>query len=406
MQAVFTTVSAVCVTGLTVVDTGSHWSASGEVIILALIQHGGLGIMTLASVIVLALSGRLGASARDAANAERTALHIGEVGKMLVGVIRFSFAFEAIGAVLLLIGFRAAHDRPLATDLWHSVFHSVSAFNNAGFGLLPDNLSSYVGHWWINAVVAALVVAGGIGFPVLMEIGRRWRSAARSRPKLSLHTRITLITTAVLLALGTGVILAGEWTNGGTLGPMSTPQKVLAAAFQSVQTRTAGFNTIDIGAMDSVSWLLMSMLMFVGGGSAGTAGGIKVTTFAVIALMIWSEVRGDADVHAHRRRLPERTQRRAVAIAAISMGAVVAGSMAIKATSDTDLDRSLFEATSAFGTVGLSTGITAGLPQPAQAVLIGLMYLGRLGPLTLGTALVLRERHLRFRYPEEQPILG
>jgi potassium uptake TrkH family protein len=406
MQAVFTTVSAVCVTGLTVVDTGSHWSASGEVIILALIQLGGLGIMTLASVIVLALSGRLGASARDAANAERTALHIGEVGKMLVGVIRFSFVFEAIGAVLLLIGFRAAHDRPLATDLWHSVFHSVSAFNNAGFGLLPDNLSGYVGNWWINGVIAVLVISGGIGFPVLMEIGRRWRSAARSRPKLSLHTRITLITTAVLLALGTGVILAGEWTNGGTLGPMSTPQKVLAAAFQSVQTRTAGFNTIDIGAMDSVSWLLMSMLMFVGGGSAGTAGGIKVTTFAVIALMIWSEVRGDADVHAHRRRLPERTQRRAVAIAAISMGAVVAGSMAIKATSDTDLDRSLFEATSAFGTVGLSTGITAGLPQPAQAVLIGLMYLGRLGPLTLGTALVLRERHLRFRYPEEQPILG
>ena len=406
MQAVFTTVSAVCVTGLTVVDTGSHWSASGEVIILALIQLGGLGIMTLASVIVLALSGRLGASARDVANAERTALHIGEVGKMLVGVIRFSFVFEAIGAVLLLIGFRAAHDRPLATDLWHSVFHSVSAFNNAGFGLLPDNLSGYVGNWWINGVIAVLVVSGGIGFPVLMEIGRRWRSAARSRPKLSLHTRITLITTAVLLAFGTGVILAGEWTNGGTLGPMSTPQKVLAAAFQSVQTRTAGFNTIDIGAMDSVSWLLMSMLMFVGGGSAGTAGGIKVTTFAVIALMIWSEVRGDADVHAHRRRLPERTQRRAVAIAAISMGAVVAGSMAIKATSDTDLDRSLFEATSAFGTVGLSTGITAGLPQPAQAVLIGLMYLGRLGPLTLGTALVLRERHLRFRYPEEQPILG
>ncbi len=406
MQAVFTAVSAVCVTGLTIVDTGSHWAAPGEVIILALIQLGGLGIMTLASIIVLALSGRLGANARGAANAERTAVHIGEVGRMLVAVIRFSFVFEAVGAVLLLVGFRAAHDRPWATDVWHSVFHSVSAFNNAGFGLLSDNLSSYVGNWWINGVIGALVVSGGIGFPVLMEIGRRWRSAGGVRPRLSLHTRITLITTAALLVLGTCVILAGEWTNGGTLGPLSTPQKILAAAFQSVQTRTAGFNSIDIGAMDSVSWLLMSMLMFVGGGSAGTAGGIKVTTFAVIALMIWSELRGDADVHAHRRRLPERTQRRAVAIAAISMGAVVAGSMAIKAMSDTDLDRSLFEATSAFGTVGLTTGITGGLPQPAQAVLIGLMYLGRLGPLTLGTALVLRERHLRFRYPEEQPILG
>lgn len=406
MQAVFTAVSAVCVTGLTVVDTGSHWSAPGEVIVLVLVQLGGLGIMTLASLIVLALSGRLGAGARDVAHAERTAGHIGEVGTLLVAVIRFSFAFEAAGAVLLLVGFRVAHDRPWATDAWHSVFHSVSAFNNAGFGLLPDNLSSYVGNWWINGVIAALVMSGGIGFPVLMELDRRWRSRRGTRPGLTLHTRITLITTAVLLALGTVVLLVGEWTNGGTLGPLSTPQKVLAAGFQSVQTRTAGFNSIDIGAMDSVSWLLMSMLMFVGGGSAGTAGGIKVTTFAVIALMIWSEVRGDADVHAHRRRLPERAQRRAVAIAAVSMGAVVTGSMAIKALSDTDLDRSLFEATSAFGTVGLSTGITAGLPQPAQAVLIGLMYLGRLGPLTLGTALVLRERHRRFRYPEEQPILG
>jgi trk system potassium uptake protein len=406
MQAVFTAVSAVCVTGLTVVDTGTHWSAAGELIVLVLIQLGGLGIMTLASIIVLALSGRLGAQARGFANAERSAMHTGEIGKMLVAVIRFSFAFEAVGAVLLLIGFRLAHDRAWSTDLWHSVFHSVSAFNNAGFGLLSDSLSSYVGNWWINGVIAALVMSGGIGFPVLMELARRWRSKRGVRQKLSLHTRITLITTALLFAVGGGVILAAEWTNRNTLGSLSTPHKVVAALFQSVQTRTAGFNTIDIGAMDSVSWLLMSMLMFIGGGSAGTAGGIKVTTFAVIALMIWSELRGDADVHVHRRRLPERTQRRAVAIAAISMGAVIVGSMAIKAMSHIDLDRSLFEASSAFGTVGLTTGITAALPDPAQAVLIGLMYLGRLGPLTLGTALVLRERHLRFRFPEEQPILG
>ena len=407
MQALFTAVSAVCVTGLTVVDTGTHWSAAGEVMVLGLVQIGGLGIMTLASVVVLALNRRIGVQHRGLANAERTATSAGEIRPLLVAVVKFSFALEFIGAVLLVIGFRFAHDRAWATDLWHGVFHSVSAFNNAGFGLRSDNLTAYVGNWWINGVIAALVILGGIGFPVLLELRRRYASPrGQQRTPLTLHTRITLVATGVLLVMGTVLIAAAEWTDGRTLGAMSVPEKLLASGFQSVQTRTAGFNSIDIGAMDSFSWLLMSMLMFVGGGSAGTAGGIKVTTFAVIALMIWSEVRGDADVHAYRRRLPERTQRRAVAIAAVSMGAVVAGSLAIKSLSRTDLDRSLFEATSAFGTVGLSTGITASLPEPAQAVLIGLMYLGRLGPLTLGAALVLRERQRRFRYPEEQPILG
>jgi potassium uptake TrkH family protein len=406
MQALFTAVSAVCVTGLTVVDTGTHWSAAGEVVVLGLIQIGGLGIMTLASIVVLALNRRLGVQAKHLANAERTAVSTGEIRPLLVGVVRYSLAFEAVGAVLLVIGFRFAHDRAWTTDLWHGVFHSVSAFNNAGFGLRSDSLSAYVGNWWINGVVVALVICGGIGFPVLLELRRRMSTQRPQRKALTLHTRITLITTVVLLVVGTVVVLAIEWTDGRTIGSMSIPEKFLASAFQSVQTRTAGFNSIDIGAMDTVSWMLMSVLMFIGGGSAGTAGGIKVTTFAVIALVIWAEVRGDADVHAHRRRLPERTQRRAVAIAAISMGAVVVGSLAIKSLSATDLDRALFEATSAFGTVGLSTGITPSLPEPAQAVLIGLMYLGRLGPLTLGTALVLRERHLRFRYPEEQPILG
>ncbi len=406
MQALFTAVSAVCVTGLTVVDTGTHWSAVGEVIVLGLVQIGGIGIMTLASVVVLALNRRIGLQGRYLANAERTAVSSGEVRPLLVAVIRFSLAFEAAGAVLLFVGFRVAHDRTAAVDLWHAVFHSVSAFNNAGFGLLPDNLSTYVGNWWVNAVIASLVIVGGIGFPVLLELSRRARTPRPDRRRLTLHTRLTLLTTVGLLVFGTLALLAAEWADDGTLGPLSVPEKALAAAFQSVQTRTAGFNSIDIGAMDSVTWLLMSVLMFIGGGSAGTAGGIKVTTFAVIALMIWAEVRGDTDVRAHLRRIPDRAQRRAVAIAAISMGAVVAGSMAIKSLSPADLDRSLFEATSAFGTVGLSTGITASLPEPAQAVLVGLMYLGRLGPLTLGTALVMRERHLRYRYPEEQPILG
>lgn len=406
VQALFTAVSAVCVTGLTVVDTATHWSPAGQVIVLALIQLGGLGIMTLASLVVLALNRRLGLQSKHLANTERAAANSGDVRPLLVAVVRFTFLLEFVGALLLVVGFRFAHDRPLATDLWHGVFHSVSAFNNAGFGLLSDNLTAYAGNWWISGVICALVILGGIGFPVLMELAERARTPKASRRVITLHTRVTLVTTCVLLVLGTVVLLVAEWGRRSTFGPMSVPEKLLAAAFHSVQTRTAGFNSIDIGALDTVSWLLMSILMFVGGGSAGTAGGIKVSTFAVIALMIWAEARGDLDVRAHRRRLPERAQRRAVAIAAISMGAVMVGSMLIKSLSDIDLDRSLFEATSAFGTVGLTTGITGDLPEPAQLVLVGLMYLGRIGPLTLGAALVLRERNIRFRYPEEQPILG
>ncbi|MCB1000821.1 MAG: TrkH family potassium uptake protein [Acidimicrobiales bacterium] len=408
IDALFTATSAVCVTGLTVVDTGGHWSAFGEVVVLSLIQIGGLGIMTMASVVVLALNRRLGLGARHLAFAERSAGSSGEVRPLLVAVIRFTLVFEAVGAALLFVGFRHAHERGVATDAWHAVFHSVSAFNNAGFGLRPDSLVAYVDHWWINLVISTLVIGGGLGFPVLLELwARRPRRGGRNeRRALTLHTRLTLVTVGGLLAVGTVALLAAEWSNHATVGQSSVPERVLAMFFQSVQARTAGFNSVDIGQMNTVSWMLLSVLMFIGGGSASTAGGIKVTTFALVAMMIWSEIRGDDDVTLFGRRVPERTQRRAVAIAAISMGAVVVCGMALVWLSSTTLDRALFEVTSAFGTAGLSTGITAGLPDAALAILIGLMYLGRLGPLTLGAALVMRERRRRYRYPEEQPILG
>ncbi|MEX1105538.1 MAG: potassium transporter TrkG [Ilumatobacteraceae bacterium] len=409
LEALFTATSAVCVTGLTVVDTATHWSGFGKVVILALVQLGGLGIMTLASFVVLRLNRRLGVNAKQLANTERAATTTGEVGSLLVAVVRFSMWFEGIGAVLLFLAFRLGHDQGWADAAWGGVFHSVTAFNNAGFGLRSDNLVTFVDDPFVNIVVMVLVVAGGLGFPVLMELRRkipRGRAAVLARRPLSLHTRVTLITSGGLLAVGTFMLLATEWTNGGTLGPMPIGEKVMAASFQSVQTRTAGFNTIDIGAMNQASWLVMSVLMFIGGGSASTAGGIKVTTFAIIGMMIWSEVRGDADVNIHRRRIAERAQRRAVAIAALSLGAVVGAGLVFVAISPFDIDQSLFEVTSAFGTVGLTTGITAALGPAPQLVLVALMYLGRLGPLTLGAALVLRERDLRFRYPEEQPIIG
>ena len=406
LDALFTATSAVCVTGLTVVDTGTHWSGVGQVIVLGLVQIGGLGIMTLASFVALVLNRRLGMNAQQLANTERAAPDAGEVRSLLVSVVRFSLWFEAVGALLLFVAFHIVHDAGWRTAAWDAVFHSVTAFNNAGFGLRSDSLVQYVGDPFINVVVMVLVVCGGLGFPVLIELGRRYRRAERNRRPLSLHSRLTLLTTAGLLVVGTVALVMMEWTNPLSLGPKPVAEKVMAAMFQSVQTRTAGFNSLDVSVMNPASWLVMSVLMFIGGGSASTAGGIKVTTFAVIGMMIWSEVRGDGDVNVHRRRIGERAQRRAVAIAALSMGAVVGAGLVIVAISPFDIDRSLFEATSAFSTTGLSTGITAALPSSAQLVLVGLMYLGRLGPLTLGAALVLRERHLRFRYPEEQPIIG
>jgi potassium uptake TrkH family protein len=406
VQALFTATSAVCVTGLTVVDTGAHWSALGEIVILALIQLGGLGIMTLASTIVLVLNRKLGVASRLVTQTETGSLHVGEVRPFIFAIVRFSLAFEAIGATILTFRFLTAYDYSVSQAVWHGIFHSVSAFNNAGFGLRSDNMTLFVEDWWVNGTIGALIVFGGLGFPVMLELLARYRTPRRRRQRLSLHSRITLAATAVLIVAGTIALSISEWTNPATFGSLSTPDSILAAAFHSIQTRTAGFNTVDIGAMNPGSWLIMSILMFIGGGSASTAGGIKVTTFTIIALMIWAEIRGERDVTVFGRRLGERPQRQAIALAALALGACVTGGLVLVSISGITIDAALFEAISAFGTVGLSTGITAGLDESSQLVLVGLMYLGRLGPLTLGAALVLRSRTRLYRYPEEQPIIG
>jgi potassium uptake TrkH family protein len=396
----------VCVTGLTVVDTGVHWSAMGEIVILVLIQLGGLGIMTLASTIVLVLNRRLGVASRLVTQTETGSLHVGEIRPFIFAIVRFSLVFEAIGATVLAIRFLTAYDYSVAEAVWHGVFHSVSAFNNAGFGLRSDNMTLFVEDWWVNGTIGALIVFGGLGFPVMLELLARYRTPRRRRQRLSLHSRLTLGATAVLIVAGTIALSLSEWTNPNTFGKLSTADSIVSAAFHSIQTRTAGFNSVDIGAMNPESWLIMSILMFIGGGSASTAGGIKVTTFTIIALMIWAEVRGESDVTVFGRRLGGRPQRQAIALAALALGACVTGGLMIVSMSGVAVDRALFEAISAFGTVGLSTGITAQIGEASQLVLVGLMYLGRLGPLTLGAALVLRSRTRLYRYPEEQPIIG
>jgi potassium uptake TrkH family protein len=402
LTALFTATSAVCVTGLVVVDTPTYWSQPGQVIILALIQAGGLGIMTLASLLALLLARRLGLRGRLVAQAERGVTDIANVRRVVVGVVFLSFFFEALAATVLTARLWLSYDLAFGSALWRGVFHSISAFNNAGFALWSDSLVSFVGDGWIILTVAFAIIAGGLGFPVWFELSRRVHDPRR----WTLHTKLTLGTTAFLLCFGMIAVAIFEWDNARTMGSLDAEGKLLASFFQAVTPRTAGFNSIDYGQANPETLLVTDMLMFVGGGSASTAGGIKLTTFALLFLMVWAEVRGDPHVNAFGRRVPPFAQRQALAVAAIAINAVVVATLALMAATHLSLQQTLFEALSAFGTVGLSTGITPEVNAVGQVILIALMFLGRTGPYTLFVALALREREQLYRYPEERPLIG
>ncbi|MBG6089233.1 TrkH family potassium uptake protein [Actinomadura viridis] len=402
-DALFTATSAVCVTGLASVDTGTHWSVFGHVVIAVLVQVGGLGIMTLATLFAVVVSGRVGLRARLAVAAETKTLRVADVRRLVRNVVIFSLVCEAVAAAVLTARFAVAYEQPLARALYWGLFHAVSAFNNAGFALWPDSLTRFAADPWITLTAAAAVIVGGLGFPVVFELARGWR-----RPRTwSVLTRLTLMVTAVLLGAGTVIMTFSEWDNPRTLGALPDGRaRLLAGFFAAVMPRSGGFNSVDVGQMRPETWLVTDVLMFIGGGSAGTAGGIKVTTFGLLAFVIWAELRGEARVNVGHRRVPEGTQRQAVAIALMAVGLVVAGTFVLLVMTEHTLDRVLFEVISAFATVGLSTGITADLPPAAHVIMVVLMFVGRIGPLTLGTALALRERTRRYELPEERPIVG
>ena len=402
VTALFTATSAVCVTGLVVVDTGTYWSTFGEVVILALSQVGGLGTMTLASLLGLAISRKLGLRARVTAATETKAVGLGDVREVVIGVARTSLVVELAVAVVLALRFWAAYDVSPGRAAYLGVFHSVSAFNNAGFALWPDSLVRFATDPWICLPIAASVIVGGIGFPVILELRKRLRT-----PRAwSMHTKMTLWATGVLLVLGTLLITANEWRNPATLGQLDTPGRLLAGFFQAVMPRTAGFNSIDFAAVNEGTLLITTVLMFIGGGSAGTAGGIKVTTFVLLLLVIWAEVRGERDVQAFDRRIGERVVRQALTIALLSVGLVTAATVVLVEITRMSTHLVLFEVVSAFGTVGLSTGITADVGTAGHLVLAVLMFVGRLGPITLVSALALRERQRLYHHPEGRPLIG
>jgi trk system potassium uptake protein TrkH len=402
LVALFTATSVVCVTGLAVVDTATYWSPFGHVVLLVLGQIGGFGIMALASLLGLLTAGRLGLRSQLVAQAETHTPALGDLRRILVRVALFTAVVEATAAVILAARFGFGYGYPPGKALWYGTFHSVSAFNNMGLALFTDNLVGFVGDWWINTPMVVAIVAGSIGFPVVYELTREL-----GRPRRwSVHTRITVYGTALLLVVGFVVMLAFEWANPATFGPLGVPDKLVAALMQGTSPRTAGFNSVDFGRMNDETLAATDALMFIGGGSAGTAGGIKVTTFFLLAFVIWAEVRGRREVTVGRRTIDESTHRQALTVALLGVAVVAAGTVALLALTEHPLDRVLFEATSAFATVGLSTGITPTLSPAAQLVLVMLMFIGRVGTVTAASALALSHHPRLYRYPKERPIVG
>lgn len=402
ITALFTATSAVCVTGLTIVSTPEHWSTFGEVVILGLFQVGGFGIMALASLLGLLVIRRMPMRMQLSAQTETKSLGPGDVRRVLAGVAGASVLFEAVTAAFLTVRLWWAYGEPLGHAVYLGIFHGVSAFNQAGFVLFPNSLARFVTDPWITLPVAVAVISGGIGFPVLMQLRRHL-----ARPgHWSLHAQITIGTTVVLLALSTLAVTAGEWSNSATLGRFGVPGKLLAGFFNATMSRSAGLSTVDVGDMHPVTWFALDVFMFIGGGSASPAGGIKVTTFALLAFVILAEVRGERSVHVLGRRLPASVQRQALTIALLSVALVVTCTLVLLSITPFDLDRVLFESVSAFGTVGLSTGITAQLPRAGTLMLTVVMFAGRVGPITVASALALHERTRRYELPEERPIVG
>nr|MDT0657654.1 potassium transporter TrkG [Micromonospora sp. DSM 115978] len=400
--ALFTATSAVCVTGLVIEDTGTYWSGFGEVVILGLIQIGGFGIMTLASLLGLLMARRLRFRLQLGTQAETKTLAVGDVRRVVLGVVRISLTVEIVVAALLTWRFATGYGQTWERAGYLGVFHAVSAFNNAGFSLFADSLTRFVDDPLICLPIVAAVVIGGLGFPVLFELRRQWRRPRR----WSLHTRITVWATTALILIGWVAISLSEWSNRATLAPLDPGGRLLAGFTQAVMPRTAGFNSVDMAGMNDVSLLVTDLLMFIGGGSAGTAGGIKVTTFVLLGFVVLAEIRGEPSVHALGRRLPSGVQRQALTIVLLSTAAVAVSTLTLLAITPFRLDQVLFEVVSAFATVGLSTGITAQVGTAGHVILIMLMFIGRIGPITAAAALALRERTRRYELPEERPIVG
>lgn len=410
LTAFFTSTSAVTITGLTVVDTATHWTWFGQLVIMLLIQLGGLGIVAFATLVGLLISGRISLSNRLSTVAEAKILGTDNIPALLRSILLVYFGFELILASYLTLRLHFSHGLEFWDAAWNGLFHAISSFNNGGFSIFQGGLTDFSRDGFFIAPIMVAVIVGGLGFPVLLEIHERiWRLRANlnGRPRrFSLHTRLTLWSSAILLAGGAMMIGALEWNNSRTLGQFDLWDRLINAGFASVMTRSGGLNTVDIGEMDPATWFGMNFFMFIGGGSASAAGGVKVTTIAILVFIIWTEIRGEAAVNVGNRRLPRSIQRQALTLVSLSMSVILFSSLILYATTELSLDQIIFEVVSAAATVGLSTGITSELPDFAQIWLCVLMFIGRLGPVVVASALALRVTKRHFELPKERPLIG
>jgi trk system potassium uptake protein len=398
-DAIFTSTSAVTVTGLVVIDTGADLTLWGQMVVAFLIQMGGLGLMTFAVLILGALGLPVGITGKLYLREDLNQSSMHQLSKLVVTILKVVVFCEVAGAMFLAVTFIPQHG--FMQGIWESIFHSISAFNNAGFSTFPNGLVPYATDPVVNTVIPALFIVGGIGYVVLHDIftQKRWQA-------WSLHSKIMLVGTAVLIPWSVGMFAFLEWNNPGTLGQFdSVTARLTVSWFQGVTTRTAGFNTTDIGALhDSTSMMFIS-LMLIGGGPTSTAGGIKVTTFVVMIIATVAFFRRQQQLHAFGRSIALDQVLKVMALTAISVILVFVGIFLLTASHDGHFLNISFEVASAFGTVGLSRGYTAELSEFGRAVIIAIMFLGRVGPLTLGFFLATRVSP-RVRYPEGKVYLG
>lgn len=417
LNHLFIATSATCVTGLVPIVVAEQYSLLGQIVILVLIQIGGLGFLTLFNMFLVFLKKKLSYTNKIIMQESLNQSSMRQIEVYLRRVIKYTLFFESIGAICLSIVF--IPEFGFLKGIYFSIFHSISAFCNAGFDILgSQSLMGYQTHLWMNIVISGLIIAGGLGFVVWVDLRLSWHHYhenfkvfqwKRYLRSLSLHTKIVLMTTFFLIAFGTISIFVLEYSNPSTLAHLSWEDKILVSFFQSVTTRTAGFATVDMASLYDATKLLMSALMFIGGSPAGTAGGIKTVTFAIMILYVHSLARGEDSIKVMKRSIGEQIVKRSLTIAIVSFFISLAGLMILSVSENCQFIDLVFEVFSAFATVGLTAGVTPLLSSVGKMIIIILMYIGRIGPITMVLIFVKRHNQMKGKdiaYPQADVLIG
>lgn len=399
INALFTATSATCVTGLIVLDTGKDFSSFGQLIILILLQSGGLGIMTMSTMFAFLIGKRISLRQRLIIQESLNQFSIGGLVRLAKYILIFTAVIEVVGATILFFCWQKIYS-PLQA-LYLAVFHSISAFCNSGFSLFSDSIMRYKGNLMVNLTFMTLIILGGIGFLVLLELFQYGKNGT-----LSLHAKLALKISLILILIGFTIIFLVESNNPSTLGKLNFPEKVYGSIFQSVTTRTAGFNTIHIGSMQNATLFLIIILMFIGASPSSTGGGVKTTTFGLLILYAWSSLTGKEVIHLFKRRVSPDIIPKALTVITLSLALVIIMTILLSYVEGEDFIKILFEVVSAFGTVGLSTGITPSLSIAGKIIIVITMFTGRIGPLGLALSLIQKREPEIIKYPEEKIMVG